>query len=383
VQRQSPDHPVKASSGAVQDCKSAVALARSEPDGSRAEAEIRALLTAHPDEPWPVLALLELMLQQGRGAEAKGLLETALSGLRSAHAGYPDRRETAGRARSDEDSPPWVERLVRQLSELDITLFNIKIYHSKELHRTLLGQDRFKNSKRLPPHGYKVFSKHDDDGIINEIFARIGTTNKFFVEFGSEAYENNTNALILQDWSGLWIEGNPDNVVFMREKMQFLVEQGRLTILHSFITRENINDVLTKGAPPEEPDFCSIDIDGNDVHVLEAINCIRPRVICIEYNAKFRPPLRYKMKYDAAHADITTDRLGASLVSITEVAERKGYRLIGCNIAGVNAFFVREDLIGEHFEAPYTAANHFEPANHDLFLGMGIRLKPSFGPYEQ
>ena len=38
-----------------------------------------------------------------------------------------------------------------------------------------------------------------------------------------------------------------------------------------------------------EIDLLSIDIDGNDYHVWKAIDVINPRVVVIEYNAKFTP----------------------------------------------------------------------------------------------
>ncbi len=62
-----------------------------------------------------------------------------------------------------------------------------------------------------------------------------------------------------------------------------------------------------------------------------------------------------------------TSHTGASLKALGELGARKGYSLVGCNISGVNAFFVRDDLLGDHFAAPYTAENHYEPSRYDLY----------------
>jgi hypothetical protein len=73
------------------------------------------------------------------------------------------------------------------------------------------------NPRRLEWYGSKTYSQSDEDGIVAEIFRRIGTTNKVFVEFGVEAgYENNTRLLLTRGWSGLWFEGNPSSLSDLR-----------------------------------------------------------------------------------------------------------------------------------------------------------------------
>src|SRR3954468_19462725 len=109
AQRQNSTPDLGSESGmrpaSTSDAKIATALARTDADRVRAEAEFRALAEATPGDPWPVLALLELLLQQGRNSEATALVGDVLSQLKSERSGYPDRRERAGMARPDEASP--------------------------------------------------------------------------------------------------------------------------------------------------------------------------------------------------------------------------------------------------------------------------------------
>src|SRR5262249_40204502 len=128
-------------------------------------------------------------------------------------------------------------------------------------------------------------------------------------------------------------------------------------------------------------DLISIDIDGNDIYILENLEVINPRVIVIEYNAKFPPPMSIAQKYDPGHCHYGTDYFGASLAAITKVAGRKGYSLAGCDLAGVNAFLVRNDLVGDHFCRPFTAENHYHPARYFFRQLFDWRTPPDWGEY--
>jgi hypothetical protein len=86
----------------------------------------------------------------------------------------------------------------------------------------------------------------------------------------------------------------------------------------------------------------------------------------MEYNAKFIPPTSYCMKYDADHVWRDDDCMGASLKFLEVALEAKGYRLVGCSLSGANAFFVRDDLVEDHFLSPFTAEFHYEPARYYL-----------------
>ena len=235
--------------------------------------------------------------------------------------------------------------------------------------------------RSLLRYGCKVYSQNDEDGIIAEIFRRIGTTNRVFIEFGVEAgLENNTLRLLLEGWRGLWIEGSKTFVKQIRCKFANVVQDGRLRVVHSLVDRDNIDDLI---APfhSGEIDLLSIDIDGNDIYVFQSLKVIQPRVVVIEYNGKFPPSLSIAQAYNPGHHWRWTDYFGASLAAITHVAQHKGYSLVGCNVTGSNAFFVRDDLVGDHFLAPYTAVQHYQPTRYFLTGTFYAGHPPDWGDY--
>jgi hypothetical protein len=224
--------------------------------------------------------------------------------------------------------------------------------------------------KGIAGYGYKVFSQSDEDGIINQIFYRIGLKNRVFVEFGvGDGLENNTASLLFDGWSGLWIEGSKECCDKIRLHMQNLIDCGYLTVVNDFAYPENIDNLISSNLKVSEIDLLSVDIDGNDAHVFKCIKCINPRVIVVEYNAKFGPSIDFCMKYNRTHVWNKTDNFGASLKHYEKLMTKRGYSLVGCNVVGINAFFVRNDLLGALFETPYTSEHHFEPARHEL-VGM-------------
>jgi hypothetical protein len=232
---------------------------------------------------------------------------------------------------------------------------------------TLRKDARYADPRNLVPFGRKVYSQNDEDGIIGEIFRRIGVTDRSFIEFGAgNGLENNSYALLFHGWRGTWIEGSEPAGADIRQGLSNTIAAGLLRVVTSFITRENIDSLLSPSGGRREVDLLSVDIDGNDFHVFDAITVVNPRVVAIEYNAKFSPPILFCMDYDANHVWSGDDCFGASLKFLELEFRRKGYALVGCNLTGVNAFFVREDLVADQFLPPFTAENHYEPARYHL-----------------
>jgi len=249
------------------------------------------------------------------------------------------------------------------------------------LDRNLFQNPKYQNPKKLNRYEFQVFSQNGEDGIIEEIFKRIGTANKFFVEFGAEdGFENNTLNLLVKGWSGLWLDGGKDHIQNIKTKFSDLIEKNRLKVLQAFVTRENIEALLKEGKVSKEFDFLGIDIDGNDYWVWKAVENYRPRVVIIEYNSLFRPDTKWVMKYNSEHSWNQTCYAGASLKSLELLGDKKGYKLVACDFLGVNAFFVREDLVKDKFLAPYTAENHYEPPRYHLSREVGHPR--DFGDFE-
>lgn len=179
----------------------------------------------------------------------------------------------------------------------------------------------------------KYCSQNGEDGIIKIIFDKIKTTNQFCVEFGIHPKEGNTIYLGKKSWNCLWMDGNGDGKHIKKE----------------FITAENINSLLKKYKVPKEFDLLSIDIDYNDYWVWKAINGYSPRVVVIEYNSSFSPLESKTVKYNPKAVWDGTSYFGASLLALAKLGKSKGYTLVCCESRGVNAFFVRNDLIGNNF----------------------------------
>ena len=231
--------------------------------------------------------------------------------------------------------------------------------------------ERIDNPLCLEKYGYKVYSQNDEDGILAEIFNRIGTASKRFIEFGVEdGTESNSHLLLHKGWKGLWLEGDKDSYQSIQQKFRLLIENQQLQVVNSYVTKENVNDLFEANGFKGEIDLLSIDIDGNDYHVLEAVTIVNPRVIAIEYNGKFPPDVSWTMAYNQFYRWNETDCHGASLKALTDLCMEKGYQLAGTNMMGVNAFFVRKDLaLNNLFITPAAAENLYNP----LRLWMSYR----------
>jgi hypothetical protein len=228
--------------------------------------------------------------------------------------------------------------------------------------RELLSKAPYTDPGRLEPYGYRSFSQNDEDGIIEEIFRRIGIEHRTFVEFGvQDGMENNSRLLLYQGWRGLWIEADSKACAAIRRNFSTELGEGRLQLLNEWVTPANIGELI-RSAGFENLDLLSIDVDGPDYWIWESIE-IRPRVVVIEYNAKFRPPTRWVMAQNTQRRWNFTDYHGASLQSLADLGAAKGYRLVGSCLAGVNAFFVRDDLVQDRF-AKGDAAAFFNPPRY-------------------
>ena len=211
-----------------------------------------------------------------------------------------------------------------------------------------------RDNKNLIPFGYKVFSQTDEDGIINEIFKRIGTTNKQFLEFGVNTDFNNTTYLLFNGWKGVWLESK------IEEKYSSFIKNKKLKLFNKIITAENVNEELKFSKLNKNLDLLSIDIDGNELYVLNELKIINPRVIIVEYNAKFPPPVEKTIKYDPKFIWDYDDYFGSSLQLLENTLKKIGYVLVGCNALGVNAFFIKKELVKNKFPKNSTAQFHYQ-----------------------
>lgn len=210
--------------------------------------------------------------------------------------------------------------------------------------------NRNRKSSNLGEYEFSVSSQWGEDGIIQFLISKIPIKNKIFVEFGVESYrEANTRFLLQNDnWSGLVIDGNEENINSVKNSEIYW--RYSLTAISQFITKDNINGIITGAGISDDIGILSIDVDGNDYWIFEAIECISPRIVIIEYNSLFGKNLKISVPYDEKFMRIKRHYsglyFGSSIAALTDLARKKGYCLIGSNSAGCNAFFVRKDAIG-------------------------------------
>lgn len=246
--------------------------------------------------------------------------------------------------------------LIKKIGELDVRLRRIE--SELESTRIAVVQSRIREFYQiqtldnLADAEFRVFSQWGEDGIIQYLISQIPIPNKIFVEFGVENYrESNTRFLLVNDnWSGLVMDGDANNIAQIRSMP--LYWRHDIEAKTAFITAENINSLLQESGIHGDIGILSIDIDGNDYWVWKAISeeTISPRIVIIEYNSVFGKEcsitIPYTPDFQRSKAHFSNLYYGTSLKAFCRLAEEKGYKFVGSNSVGCNAFFVRSDVIG-------------------------------------
>lgn len=247
-----------------------------------------------------------------------------------------------------------VRRFIRTAAGIpkDVAGLQRQIHEAKMLTTTALIRDMKARGlyDRLQDAEFKVFSQFGDDGIIQYLIHHLDLKPDVFIEFGVQDYtEATTRFLLMQNnWRGLVIDSSAAYIDAIRQESLYHLHD--LTAVCAFVTRENINDLFTQHGFTGEIGLLHIDIDGNDYWVWDAIDAVDPKLVIMEYNSVFGPDHAITVPYDpgfhrsrAHHSDLY---FGASLKALCLLAENKGYAFIGCNSAGNNAYFLRNDCTG-------------------------------------
>jgi hypothetical protein len=196
---------------------------------------------------------------------------------------------------------------------------------------------------------FRVCSQFGDDGIIQYVISRLSlpASERRFIEFGVENYrESNTRFLLQNDnWTGLVMDGSEEYVSSIRSEP--LYWRHDLTALARFITRDNINSIIQEAGFSGRVGILSIDVDGNDYWIWEAITVTNPAVVIVEFNGIFggKEPVTIPYQADFVRQKIHHSYLywGTSLKALCFLASQKEYVWIGCNSAGNNAYFVHQE----------------------------------------
>lgn len=247
-----------------------------------------------------------------------------------------------------------ITKMKQKINLLEVVLGKISAIEDKTSKIQLsLGRIESRQLESLDKSDFKsnefqVFSQWGEDGIIQFLIKNIDIKRKIFVEFGVENYiESNTRFLLINNnWSGLVLDGSIENINHIKQDPIYW--RHNLKVVQAFIDKENINNLLLENGIEGEIGLLSIDIDGNDYWVWEAIDVISPAIVIIEYNSRFGKDKAVSIPYDPnfvrSKAHYSMLYAGASLRAICNLGKVKSYSFVGSNSAGNNAFFVRSDL---------------------------------------
>jgi hypothetical protein len=204
--------------------------------------------------------------------------------------------------------------------------------------------------------GFKVYSQFEEDGILLYIFSLIGTTNKRVVEIcaGDGVECMAANLIVNHGWTGLLFDGNAELV---QNGIKFYASNKSTWLhppifKHAWVTRENVNQLIEENGFHGEIDLLSLDMDGNDYHIMDVIDVIKPRVIICETHNVIPSHLALTVSYSAEFSRTEgshPDFMGVSLLAMTKLLNKKGYRLIGSHRYGFNAIFLPAGVATDYF----------------------------------
>jgi len=201
---------------------------------------------------------------------------------------------------------------------------------------------------------FSGFSQNGEDGILDVLRRQLLRSNRYFVEIGaSDGLENNTAwLLVAEQYSGLMVEGDPE---LAKQARRIMPPYGIGAECHEmFVTRESVPELMAL-AWHHDPDVLSLDIDGMDYYVAQALldAGFRPRIFVVEYNSVYGPvrslTVEYRPDFVFSEAHPTQLYYGVSIAGWRRFFEGRGYRFVTVNRHGVNAFFVDPALFDRAF----------------------------------
>lgn len=268
-----------------------------------------------------------------------------------------------------------IDRVGRRVDQAKLEITGIR----SELgaRNTLLRADRFERLKfdKIAKEGprslhafeHQVCSQNGEDGVLTEIFRRIGSGGRVFAEVGiGDGVENNTAFLHSLGWTGYWFDGEAPRCPVLTTDTGLRFEQA-------FVDRENIGPLFSKAGVPRDLDLLSLDIDQNTYFAWQGLRAWKPRVIVVEYNASVPASVDWCCSYDPKRTWDGSANYGASLKAFEILGRELGYTLVHAEILGANGFFVRDDLVVGHFNGPFDAETHYEPPRFELLHRTGHR----------
>jgi hypothetical protein len=215
--------------------------------------------------------------------------------------------------------------------------------------------------ERLISQRFHMYAQNEEDGLVLALMKEGGIKHRTLIEIGCGHNGGNSGFLARElGFRGLMVDGDQDKTARARR----VFNSDRMAIETAFVTREGVNELIASHGITGEIDFLSIDIDGNDAWIWDAIDIVDPRVVSVEYNSLLGPEhavsIAYDGDFDRHHVGVK-GYYGVSLRGLEVLATYKGYRLVVCEPRGTNAFFLRDD-VAPHVPA-IAAADAFRRLN--------------------
>jgi hypothetical protein len=282
-------------------------------------------------------------LKKLRDAIAEGSAAARLS-LAASEAASAELRQVVEHLRADGAPGELLERFdaARQTDAKWRKIFSNQL--TALLRHICLPLDRLPAPHALNARRFRLRSQNEEDGVLLALLEAAGWGGRRFVEIGSGKSGGNSAGLAHEcGWTGLLLELSERSVELARAK--FAGNRG-VTAAAARVTPANVNALLAEHGYDVDVDVLSIDIDSYDYWVLEAL-MVTPRILVLEYNALFGPERRVTIPLDQPLDTTPKGYNGASLAALTALAGTKGYRLVTCENAGVNAFYLRADVAPE------------------------------------
>lgn len=265
---------------------------------------------------------------------------------------------------------------MKKIFEWFSNLGKIESLLKQQLYQEKLREYQVSDTENLLLKGYGVYSQNDEDGILQEIFKRVGIKNRIAAEIAvGSGLESNTHLLLQTGWKCFWFETSAELMSQIKQNFKYWIDEGKLIIRNELMTSQNIVHVFRTCNIPPGLDLLSLDIDGRELSLWEAVSNWKPRVVIVEYNAALGPDVELTMNKNTDSWDNSSINFGSSLRAICNVAGKMGYVLVACNYTGVNAFFVKKK-----YASKFTNVNKlkilYQPPRLGGYIKPGFKRKP-------
>jgi hypothetical protein len=240
--------------------------------------------------------------------------------------------------------PAWAKHIIKKYCWQFV--YGKKIYNTGRAQNKICLQELNSQPEIFPE--LNVFTSHNEDGVLQYLFSKLpSTVNPVFVDIGSNDCINSNcaNLAFHHNWSGVFIDGNKKLLNRGKHIYNAALPKSiaEFNFIHSIVTPQNIDDILNQVLKSTNIDLLSIDLDGNDYHIWNALKSITPKIVITEVQIEkgmraFIPP--YENSFEEYESELPK---GASPLSMIELAKSKGYELVAFNTEGYNLFFVNKE----------------------------------------